>query len=57
MMTLKMSVNSMMVLSPQQGFVHTWLNRKVCGPRHTEARDQTPEVCVDCCSTITKLRR
>jgi hypothetical protein len=23
MMTLKMSVNSMMVLSPQQGFVHT----------------------------------
>jgi hypothetical protein len=45
------------LLSPQRGFVHNRRIRKVCGPRRTEACDLAPERCVDCYSTITKLRR
>jgi hypothetical protein len=45
------------VLSPQQGFVHTWQFRKVCGPKRAGARVQTPEMHIDWYSPITKLRR
>jgi hypothetical protein len=46
-----------LVLSLQQGFMHNRQIRKVCGLRHAEACDLTPERWVDCYSTITKLRR
>jgi hypothetical protein len=45
------------MLSPQRGFVHTLRFRRVCGPKCAGAHVQTPEMCIDWYSPITKLRR